>query len=51
MEFSLSMSKAMLYMTTCRLAEVSFYGPCFLNWRAGHLDQVFLLVWPINLAK
>ena len=27
------------------LAEVSFYGPCS-NWRAGHLDQVFLLVWP-----
>ena len=28
-----------------RLAGVSFYGP-FSTWRAGHLDQVILLVWP-----
>ena len=27
-----------------RLAEVSFYG-LFFSWRAGHLDQVRLLVW------
>ena len=29
------------------LAGVSFYGPCS-TWRAGHLDQVILLVWPYN---
>ena len=29
----------------CWLAGVSFYGPCS-TWRAGHLDQVILLVWP-----
>ena len=28
-----------------RLAGVSFYGP-YSSWRAGHLDQVILLVWP-----
>ena len=28
-----------------RLAGVSFNGPCS-TWRAGHLDQVILLVWP-----
>ena len=27
------------------LAGVSFYGPCS-TWRAGHLDQAILLVWP-----
>ena len=31
----------------CRLARVSFYGPCS-TWRVGHLDQVILLVWPKN---
>ena len=35
-----------LYPKLCwRLAGVPFYGPCF-TWRAGHLDQVVLLVWP-----
>ena len=29
----------------CRLAGVSFYGPCS-TWRVDHLDQVILLVWP-----
>ena len=28
-----------------RLAGVSFYGTCS-TWRAGHLDQVILSVWP-----
>ena len=28
-----------------RLAGVSFYG-LYFSWRAGHLDQVILLVWP-----
>ena len=28
-----------------RLTGVSFYGPCS-TWRASHLDQVILLVWP-----
>ena len=28
-----------------RLAGVSFCGPCF-TWRANHLDQDILLVWP-----
>ena len=28
-----------------RLAGVSFYVTCS-TWRAGHLDQVILLVWP-----
>ena len=33
-----------------RLAWVSFYGPCSI-WRAGHLDQVILLVWPNHFAN
>ena len=28
-----------------RLAGICFYGQCF-TWRAGHPDQVILLVWP-----
>ena len=32
-----------------RLAAVSFYGSCS-TWRAGHLDQVILLVWH-NIIK
>ena len=33
-----------------RLAGVSFYGPCS-TWRAGHLDQVILLVWPYSSSR
>ena len=29
------------------LAGFSFYSPCSTQW-AGHLEQVTLLVWPIN---
>ena len=32
------------------LAGASFYGPCS-TWRAGHLDQVILLVWPYCNSK
>ena len=32
------------------LAGVSFYGPCS-TWRACHLDQVILLVWPNKNKK
>ena len=31
------------------LTGVSVYGP-FSTWRAGHLDQDILLVWPYFIA-
>ena len=35
-----------LFSKLCwRSTGVSLYGPC-PTWRAGHLDQAILLVWP-----
>ena len=31
-----------------KLAWVSLYGPCY-TWRADHLNQVILLVWPYRI--
>ena len=41
-----------IYVQNCAggWLEFLFYGPCS-TWRAGHLDQVILLVWPKALCQ